>query len=136
MPNQQPLWTPRAQSAPTSTVGNLPCSSHPRSPVPADGPIGGTAQKVGGPLDKDGAIGQHFNADGAAGGKAQDMASDSRPAVFDKDGAVGKHFTASGAVGGTAQKVGGPFDKDGAVGKHFKEDGAIGGTVQEKLGGK
>lgn len=36
--------------------------------------IGGTAQKIGGPLDKDGIIGQAFNADGAVGGTAQKMA--------------------------------------------------------------
>ena len=38
----------------------------------ADGAIGGTAQKVGGPLDKQGAIGQHFNADGKIGGMVQE----------------------------------------------------------------
>ena len=38
----------------------------------ADGAIGGTAQKVGGPLDKHGAIGQHFNADGKIGGMVQE----------------------------------------------------------------
>ncbi|MCJ1293651.1 hypothetical protein MMC34_005206 [Xylographa carneopallida] len=40
----------------------------------ADGAIGGTAQKVGGPLDKGGMIGKHFNADGALGGTAQSLA--------------------------------------------------------------
>lgn len=38
----------------------------------ADGAIGGTAQKIGGPLDKDGSIGQHFNADGKIGGMVQE----------------------------------------------------------------
>lgn len=38
----------------------------------ADGVIGGTAQQVGGPLDKHGAIGQHFNADGKIGGLVQE----------------------------------------------------------------
>ena len=38
----------------------------------ADGAIGGTAQKIGGPLDKQGAIGQHFNADGKIGGMVQE----------------------------------------------------------------
>ena len=38
----------------------------------ADGPIGGTAQKIGGPLDKEGSIGQHFNADGKIGGMVQE----------------------------------------------------------------
>ena len=38
----------------------------------ADGPLGGTAQKIGGPLDKDGAVGKHFNADGKIGGMVQE----------------------------------------------------------------
>lgn len=38
----------------------------------ADGAIGGTAQKIGGPLDKQGSIGQHFNADGKIGGMVQE----------------------------------------------------------------
>ena len=38
----------------------------------ADGAIGGTAQKIGGPLDKGGAIGKHFNADGKIGGMVQE----------------------------------------------------------------
>ena len=38
----------------------------------ADGAIGGTAQKIGGPLDKEGSIGQHFNADGKIGGMVQE----------------------------------------------------------------
>ncbi|KAI4209281.1 MAG: hypothetical protein LQ351_007781 [Letrouitia transgressa] len=37
----------------------------------ADGPLGGTAQKVGGPFDKEGAVGKHFNADGKIGGMVQ-----------------------------------------------------------------
>lgn len=40
----------------------------------ADGAIGGTAQKIGGPFDKQGAVGQHFNADGKIGGVAQELA--------------------------------------------------------------
>ncbi|MCJ1369353.1 hypothetical protein MMC20_000564 [Loxospora ochrophaea] len=64
--------------------GTFLLSSHPhlpsRSPPPltpspldpADGPLGGTAQKVGGPFDKEGSIGQHFNADGAIGGAFQE----------------------------------------------------------------
>ena len=40
----------------------------------ADGAIGGTAQKVGGPFDKDGMIGKAFNADGGIGGTAQKLA--------------------------------------------------------------
>ena len=38
----------------------------------ADGAIGGTAQKVGGPFDKEGAIGKNFNADGKIGGMVQE----------------------------------------------------------------
>ncbi|KAK5044609.1 hypothetical protein LTR84_010623 [Exophiala bonariae] len=38
------------------------------------GGIGGTAQKIGGPLDKDGAIGKHFKEDGAIGGAFQRQA--------------------------------------------------------------
>ena len=38
----------------------------------ADGALGGTAQKVGGPLDKGGMIGKHFNADGKIGGAVQE----------------------------------------------------------------
>ena len=37
----------------------------------ADGALGGTAQKIGGPLDKSGMVGQHFNADGKIGGMVQ-----------------------------------------------------------------
>lgn len=37
-----------------------------------DGAVGGTAQQIGGPFDKQGAVGKHFNADGALGGTVQD----------------------------------------------------------------
>ena len=37
----------------------------------ADGALGGTAQKVGGPFDKQGSVGQHFNANGKIGGMVQ-----------------------------------------------------------------
>ncbi|KAI9872214.1 MAG: hypothetical protein M1830_001904 [Pleopsidium flavum] len=39
----------------------------------ADGSIGGTAQSVGGPLDKQGMIGKHFNEDGKIGGTIQEQ---------------------------------------------------------------
>lgn len=39
---------------------------------PAEGAIGGVAQKVGGPLDKDGAIGKQFTTDGSIGGTVQE----------------------------------------------------------------
>ena len=38
----------------------------------ADGPIGGTAQSIGGPFDKQGAVGKNFNADGTIGGMIQE----------------------------------------------------------------
>ncbi len=44
----------------------------------ATGPIGGTAQKIGGPLDKQGSIGQHFNADGKIGGMVQENLADKK----------------------------------------------------------
>lgn len=39
---------------------------------PAEGAIGGTAQKIGGPLDKDGAIGKQFTTEGSVGGTVQE----------------------------------------------------------------
>lgn len=36
------------------------------------GAIGGTAQKVGGPFDKDGAVGKQFTTEGSIGGTVQD----------------------------------------------------------------
>ncbi len=49
----------------------LTCSS-------ADGALGGTAQKIGGPLDKEGMVGQHFNADGKIGGMVQQNLADNK----------------------------------------------------------
>lgn len=37
----------------------------------ADGAVGGTAQSIGGPLDKTGMIGKNFKEDGAIGGMIQ-----------------------------------------------------------------
>ena len=65
----------RALWGPCSTVNQThPWITHVRLMTLslADGAIGGTAQKVGGPLDKHGAIGQHFNADGKIGGMVQE----------------------------------------------------------------
>ena len=39
----------------------------------AEGAIGGTAQKIGGPLDKEGMIGKQFTTEGSIGGKVQEM---------------------------------------------------------------
>ena len=118
-----------------------------------DGPVGGTAQKVGGPFDKEGAVGKQFAEGGSVGGTAQSAAQGEKPSVFDAKGMIGKQFksqycsvaqlcianplhVAEGAIGGTAQKIGGPFDKDGMIGKQFKPDGTLGGTVQGNLGDK
>jgi hypothetical protein len=38
------------------------------------GMIGGTAQAIGGPLDKEGVIGKQFTTDGSIGGTVQDIA--------------------------------------------------------------
>lgn len=38
----------------------------------AEGALGGAAQKVGGPLDKDGMIGKQFTTEGSLGGTVQD----------------------------------------------------------------
>lgn len=37
-----------------------------------DGALGGVAQKIGGPLDKDGAIGKQFTTEGSIGGAVQE----------------------------------------------------------------
>lgn len=39
----------------------------------AEGAIGGTAQKIGGPLDKEGMIGKQFTEGGSIGGTVQQM---------------------------------------------------------------
>ena len=43
------------------------------------GAVGGTAQAIGGPLDKDGVIGKQFKSDGAIGGMVQDTLGGSKP---------------------------------------------------------
>lgn len=48
------------------------------TPDTADGAIGGTAQKIGGPLDKEGSIGQHFNSDGKIGSMVQENLADKK----------------------------------------------------------
>jgi hypothetical protein len=61
-----------------------------------DGETGGTAQKVGGPFDKDGIVGQNVREDGVVGGTAHEAAETAqgeKPSAFDKGGVVGKHFT-------------------------------------------
>jgi len=44
----------------------------------ADGPLGGAAQKIGGPLDKEGMVGKNFNADGKIGGMVQENLADKK----------------------------------------------------------
>ena len=39
--------------------------------LPADGALGGTAQAIGGPFDKEGAIGKQFTTGGSIGGSVQ-----------------------------------------------------------------
>jgi hypothetical protein len=71
-------------------------SSRLTEPHAADGAVGGTAQKVGGPFDKDGAIGKQFKESGAVGGTAQSAAETSqgeKPSAFDAKGMIGKQFT-------------------------------------------
>ena len=51
----------------------------------ADGAIGGTTQKVGGPLDKEGAIDQHFNADEKIGGMVQENLADKKQRITQHD---------------------------------------------------
>ena len=55
-----------------SFAPNVTLSSDTLTGNTADGAIGGTAQKIGGPLDKQGSIGQHFNSDGKIGGMVQE----------------------------------------------------------------
>lgn len=42
-------------------------------PVTAEGTLGGTAQKIGGPLDAQGVIGRQFTEGGSVGGSIQSM---------------------------------------------------------------
>lgn len=62
----------------------------------ADGSVGGTAQKVGGPFDKEGAVGKQFTEGGALGGTVQsaaETAQGEKPSAFDAEGMIGKQFT-------------------------------------------
>ena len=47
-------------------------------PFVAEGAIGGTAQKIGGPFDKEGVIGKQFKPDGALGGTVQETLGDKK----------------------------------------------------------
>lgn len=42
--------------------------------------MGGTAQMMGGPFDKEGMIGKQFTAEGSIGGTAQNMMGGQKPA--------------------------------------------------------
>ena len=72
-------------------------SQSPESDVPsADGAVGEKAQKVGGPFDKEGAVGKQFKQDGSIGGTAQsaaETAQGEKPSAFDAEGMIGKQFT-------------------------------------------
>lgn len=66
-----------------------------------DGSIGGTAQKVGGPFDKEGAVGKQFTEAGALGGTAQSVAETAqgeKSSAFDAQGMIGKQFTSQPIV--------------------------------------
>lgn len=66
-----------------------------------DGPVGGTAQKVGGPFDKHGAVGKQFTEGGAVGGTAQsaaETAQGEKPSAFDAQGMIGKQFTSQSFI--------------------------------------
>jgi hypothetical protein len=61
-----------------------------------DGSVGGTAQKAGGPFDKEGAVGKQFTDGGALGSTAQSVADTTqgqKPSAFDEGGMIGKQFT-------------------------------------------
>ncbi len=67
----------------------------------ADGSVGGTAQKVGGPFDKEGAVGKQFTEGGAVGGTAQsaaETAQGEKPSAFDAQGMIGKQFTSKHSI--------------------------------------
>lgn len=112
----------------------------------ADGPVGSIGQKVGGPFDKQGAVGKQFTEDGSVGGSIQQMADTSKghgdgvqgpsttAKAFDAQGSIGSMFRKDGAIGSVGQAVGGPLAADGMIGKNFNETGAIGGMIQKKLG--
>jgi hypothetical protein len=66
------------------------------TPTIEDGSVGGTAQKVGGPFDKEGVVGKQFTEGGALGATAQstaETAQGEKPSAFDAKGMVGKQFT-------------------------------------------
>lgn len=71
----------------------------------AEGAIGGTAQAVGGPFSKDGAIGKQFTTQGTIGGTAQDKLGDDSIAQKASDALLGAD---------------GKLDKNGSIGKQFR----------------
>jgi len=79
----------------TDMVDGIHESAH--QSAPAGEKTTGTGTSM---FDKTGAIGKHFNADGAIGGTAQSIGG-----PMDKQGMIGKHFNADGAIGGTAQAL-------------------------------
>lgn len=68
----------------------------PADPHAEDGSVGGKAQQMGGPFDKEGAVGKQFTTKGAVGGTAQsaaETAQGDKPSAFDAKGMIGKQFT-------------------------------------------
>ena len=45
-----------------------------------NGAIGGTAEKIGGPFDKDGIVGKQFTTEGSIGGSVQNVAGGQKKA--------------------------------------------------------
>lgn len=60
----------------------------------AEGPVGGSAQAVGGPFDKEGAIGKQFTNKGAVGGAVDSALGEKKDPAgeFTSKGSVGKQF--------------------------------------------
>lgn len=60
----------------------------------AEGPVGGSAQAVGGPFDKEGAIGKQFTSEGAVGGAVDATLGEKKDPAgeFTSKGSVGKQF--------------------------------------------
>ncbi|KAI9730267.1 MAG: hypothetical protein M1834_006031 [Cirrosporium novae-zelandiae] len=63
-------------TSPTSKIHHLLAMGNKRI---AQGMVGGTAQAIGGPFDKEGIIGKHFNKGGIIGDAAQSLADTNKP---------------------------------------------------------
>ncbi|KAI1264049.1 hypothetical protein F5Y18DRAFT_94675 [Xylariaceae sp. FL1019] len=67
--------------------------------------VGDRATPRTSPLDREGAVGHEFTADGSIGGTADKIGG-----PFSKDGVIGRQFTDSGTVGGSVQDTAGHGD--------------------------